>query len=480
MGKYLFVVLFFLVQHSLFSQLFLKNPTKQAGPSLPILLNHADSLVGKDTPSGALTYLLGNVSLTQGNVQVTCNEAIQNNSLNTVILKGNVVITQGSGRIFSPYVEYYGNSGIAISPNGIRLQDEKSVLTAKYGEYSTQSYIAYFKDSVLIVDPKSVIESKFTKYNRKTKNSIATGFVIFETDSAVLYSDSLFYSPSQKVSSAFGQILLASKFSSSQLEGDSIFYNLSNQSSVVMGYPNAMYVDTTQKATNSVQDTLYVTGDTLYATRFEEFDEIKVHGNASAIRSTFNSISDSLHIITFQRNDTMVSKFIGRPIIWYDSTQLTGDSIISITKENELRTIESFRNAFLLSKSNSKYLDRVDQVEGDTITINFSNQQIQTIYADGNAQSLYYSYEEDVADGNAKNFADEIEIQFIENKPDLINWKGGIRGEYFPEKFVEGKVNSFNLPRFQIRTDKPKKYYFRSKYLPYHYSRPFKKNSSTN
>jgi len=480
LGKYLVFVLFFLVQHSLFSQLFLKNPSKQAGPSLPIILNHADSLVGKDSPSGALTYLLGNVSLTQGNVQVTCNEAIQNNSLNTVILKGNVVITQGNGRIYSPYVEYYGNSGIAISPNGIRLQDDKSVLTSKYGEYSTQSYIAFFKDSVLIVDPKSVIESKFAEYNRKSKNSIATGFVVFETDSAVLYSDSLFYSPSQKVSSAFGQILLASKFSSSLLEGDSIFYNLSNQSSIVMGYPNAMYVDSSNTSSSNLQDTLYVTGDTLYATRYQEYDEVKVHGNASAIRTTFNSISDSLHIFTFQRNDTMISKFIGRPIIWYDSTQLTGDSIVSITKENELRNIKSFRNSFLLSKSNTKYQDRVDQVEGDTITINFSNQQLHTIYSEGNAQSLYYSYEDDMADGNAKNFADKIEIQFIENKPDLINWKGGIRGEYYPEKFVDGKVNSFNLPRFQIRNDKPKKYYFRSKYLPIHYSRPFKKKSSSN
>lgn len=473
-------MLFILLQHSLFSQLFLKNPSKQAGPSLPIILNHADSLVGKDSPSGALTYLLGNVSFTQGNVQVTCNEAIQNNSLNTVILKGNVIITQGNGRIFSPYVEYYGNSGIAISPNGIRLQDEKSVLTSKYGEYSTQSYIAFFKDSVLIVDPKSVIESKFAEYNRKTKNSIAIGSVVFETDSAVLYSDSLFYSPSKKISSAFGQILLASKFSTSFLEGDSIFYNLANQSSVVMGYPNAMYVDTNQTKKNSEQDTLYITGDTIYASRYEDLDEIKVHGNASAIRSTFNSISDSLHIITYQRNDTMVSKFIGRPIIWYDSTQLTGDSIISITKDNELRFIKSFKNSFLLSKSNTKYKDRVDQVEGDTITIHFSNQQLQTIYSLGNAQSLYYSYEDNEADGNAKNFADEIEIQFIENKPDLINWKGGIRGEYFPEKLVVDKVNSFNLPRFQIRTDKPKKYYFRSKYLPIHYTRPFKKNSSSN
>lgn len=474
MGKYLFLLLFIFVQQTLFSQLFLKNPTKQAGPSLPIILNHADSLVGKDSPSGALTYLLGNVSLTQGNVQVTCNEAIQNNSQNTVILKGNVVITQGNGRIFSQYVEYYGNSGIAISPNGIRLQDEKSVLTSKYGEYSTQSYIAFFKDSVLIVDPKSVIESRFAEYNRKTKNSIATGFVVFETDSAVLYSDSLFYSPTQKISSAFGQILLASKYSSSLLEGDSIFYNLSNQSSVVMGYPNAMYVDTT-KTSNAVQDTLYVTGDTLYATRFDTEDEIKVHGNASAIRSTFYSISDSLHIISFLDNDTKVSKFIGRPIIWYDSTQLTGDSIVSITKDNELRYIQSFKNSFLLSKSNPNYLDRVDQVEGDTITINFSNQALQTIYSVGNAQSLYYSYEDNVPDGNAKNFADEIEIQFVDNKPDLINWKGGIRGEYFPEKFVATNVTSFNLPRFLLRSDKPKKYYFRSKYLPIHTSRPFKK-----
>lgn len=473
MVKSFIFILFFLVQNCLYSQLFLKNTTAKAGPSMPIILNKADSLVGKQTSSGALTYLLGNVSLTQGNVTVTCDEAIQNNDLNTVILKGNVVITQGNGKIFSQYVEYFGNSGVAISPNGVKLQDEKSVLTARYGEYSTQSFIAFFKDSVLIHDPKSIIESSYAEYNRKTKNSIATGNVVFETDSAVIYSDSLFYSPSTKQTSAFGQILLASKYSIALLEGDSVFYNILEQSSVVMGYPNAMYVDTTN--TNSSNDTLFVTGDTLYAKRLSETDEIRVHGNSSAIRSTFSSISDSIHIITYQKNDSMITNFIGRPIVWYDSTQLTGDSIVSTTIENELNLIQSFRKAFLLSKSNTKFLDRVDQVEGDTITLYFLEQKIQTIESKGNAQSLYYSYAEEVPDGNAKNIADEIEINFIDNKPDIINWKGGIRGEYFPEKFVEGKVNTFNLPGFRIITEKPKKYYFRSKYLQKHSTRPFKK-----
>ena len=473
MGKIFIVLLFFIVQYSLFSQLFLKNTTAKAGPSLPIILNKADSLVGKQTTSGALTYLLGNVSLTQGNVTVTCDEAIQNNLLNTIILKGNVVITQGNGRIFSQYVEYFGNSGIAISPNGIKLQDEKSTLTARYGEYSTQNFIAFFKDSVLINDPKSIIESSFAQYNRKTKHSIATGMVVFETDSAVLYSDSLFYSPKENITSAFGQILLASKYSKALLEGDSIFYDILEQSSIVMGYPNAMYIDTTNST--STNDTLFVTGDTLFAKRLSETDEIRVHGNSSALRSTYTSISDSIHIISNQNNDSMITNFIGRPIVWYDSTQLTGDSIVSTTIDNELHLIQSFRKAFLFSKSNTKFLDRVDQVEGDTITLNFSKQTIQTIKSKGNAQSLYYSYAEEVPDGNAKNIADEIEIQFIDNKPDVINWKGGIRGEYFPEKFVDGKVNTFNLPGFRIITEKPKKYYFRSKYLRKHTSRPFKK-----
>lgn len=474
MGKVLCFVLFLIVQHSLYSQLFLNNPTSKAGPSTPIILIHADSLVGKQTSTGPLTYLLGKVSLSQGNVQVTCDEAIQNSELNTVILKGNVVIIQGNGQINAPYVEYYGNSGIAVAPNGIRLNDKNSVLTALYGEYSTQSYSAFFKNSVKIIDPKALIESNIAMYNRKSKISIAIGNVVFETDSVVLYSDSLYYNPVDKKSSAFGQVLLGAKYSKSLLEGDSIFYSISEQSSIVMGYPNAMYIDTTKDSKGNI-DTLFITGDTLFGNRYNETDEVIAKGNASAIRSTFFSISDSLKIISFHLNDTLLSKFIGRPIIWYDSTQLTGDSIVTTTHSNELELIKSFRNSFLLSKSNIEYIDRIDQVKGDSISIVFKSDSLHSVYSDGNAQSLYYSYTDELPDGCAKNIADNINIQFIENKPDVINWEGGIRGEYIPEKFVETNPTILNLQGFRVDYSKPKKYYFRTKFLSKHYTREYKK-----
>ena len=90
------------------------------------------------------------------------------------------------------------------------------------------------------------------------------------------------------------------------------------------------------------------------------------------VRSGFASKNDFTiyhrkegEIITYK-----VNAEANQPILWYNNSQLTGDSVTISLVENQIRLLKVFGNAFILSQ-NEKYKNRYDQTSGDTVVLNF-------------------------------------------------------------------------------------------------------------
>ncbi len=92
-----------------------------------------DSLIGKMIEGESIREVIGNVTLTQGKVVVTCNRAIQYLSRNEAELIGNVVLKQDSLTIKTEQGFYFGNSKTTKSVSGIVLDDQKVRLSADSG-----------------------------------------------------------------------------------------------------------------------------------------------------------------------------------------------------------------------------------------------------------------------------------------------------------------------------------------------------------
>src|SRR3972149_11922132 len=79
------------------------------------------SLVGHLVSGESIREVYGNVVLTQGNVVITCNQAVQFISRNDAELIGNVVAKQDSLTIYTEKGFYFGNERRAESTSGIKL-----------------------------------------------------------------------------------------------------------------------------------------------------------------------------------------------------------------------------------------------------------------------------------------------------------------------------------------------------------------------
>ena len=79
--------------------------------SEPMVLRYADSLVGtKDDDKGLVREFSGNVSMSQGAINVFCDRAFQYITTNSAELIGNVLITQNDLKLNSPKIFYYGGN----------------------------------------------------------------------------------------------------------------------------------------------------------------------------------------------------------------------------------------------------------------------------------------------------------------------------------------------------------------------------------
>lgn len=426
--RYFFLLVVFLSGTSLCAQL-----DKATYGSEPIELKYADSLTGTNTEAGMIRIVKGNVRFVQGNVTVTCNEAVQYLNQNRVELIGNVVITQETVTLRTSRGEYNGNTKIAFGQSGITLTDRDTRLEAQEGRYSTATRIADFYRSVSVENDSMIVYSDTLQYHRSTQNSFATG-------------------------NAFAR----GKFSSVRLRGDSLSnFPLLRYTRVSGGSPLFSQIDTVQlagpaSATDTTLprqrfDTLCIAGDLLEARRELGNEQYIATGSTRMSRGNLTARSTNG---TYNHSVGYI-RLTGDPIIWYDSTQLRGDSIVVQLRDRHLEKISSYRNAFAATKTDSAQADRIDQITGENIFIAISSDTLRRITAEEKAFSLYFLSTEGTPDGVSRSSANVITIELEQGQASDVHWTGKVDGEYIPENMIYDRVEEYNLRNFKWLTDRP-------------------------
>ena len=103
-----------------------------------------DTLFGRTLDGESIREVHRNVVMTQDNVTITCDKAIQYIARNEADLFGNVVVTQDSIIINTESGHYFGDTKIAYSNSGVKLFDGHVHLNSKSGYY-------YFNEKLLLI-----------------------------------------------------------------------------------------------------------------------------------------------------------------------------------------------------------------------------------------------------------------------------------------------------------------------------------------
>ncbi len=112
---------------------------------------------------------------------------------------------------------------------------------------------------------------------------------------------------------------------------------------------------------------------------------IKAYHNVRVFKSNMQAKADSL----FYTAADSVLRWYNNPILWSEGSQQTGDTIHVFFKNDKIHSFQVFQNSFAVNVQTDS--TKFNQVKGRKSTGFFVNGELNSMYVDGNAESLYYN-----------------------------------------------------------------------------------------
>lgn len=454
----------------------------------------------QEIPDG--TLLTGNVRISHDGAIITCNKAYFFEKENYAKLFGNVQIVQGDTLYLnSKYAEYSGNekkafatgSPVLRSPDMTlttdtinfdrnsqqafynsfgRIVNKENTLTSNAGRYYATEKKFQFLSAVTITNPKYKIKSNHVDYYNNSGHAYLFGPSTITSEKNFIYTEKGFYDSKKNV----GHFLRKSyiKYDDRLIEGDSIFYN--RNSEFASATRNVKITDTINKGivkghygeVYKLKDSLMMTGRAV-AINLVENDSVYIHGkklmvtgkkgnqiirafnNARFFKSDMSGKCDSIHSSTKKA----LTELIGRPVVWNEENQLTGD-VIHLIGDNKTEKIDSLKvinNAFIISRDSLG--TGYNQAKGLNMYGKFKDNKLDYIDLVKNTEAVFYIYDDDDDDktliGIEKKISSSINITFEDNKFNVITSLKNVESQMYPEKDLP--ENARNLRGFNWRGD---------------------------
>jgi lipopolysaccharide export system protein LptA len=471
------VFILFLFAHCLYAQQTTKVFLERAD------LQSFDQEIAEDR-----SVLTGNVLFRHDSSFMYCDSAYLFEKTNSLEAFGAVRMEQGDTLfVFGEYLHYNGNTRLAKIRYNVRMEsiqtdssivtlftdslnydrvtdigyyfeggmiiDAENELTSIYGQYSPGTKIAIFNDSVKLDNPKFVLNTDTLHYHTETKIATIVSPAVIVSDSATIYSSNGWYNTQENTSLLLdrSQVVSGDRI----LIGDTIAYDRNTGFGEAFG--NIFLHDTLEKviltgqygyyneqtefafATDSARCMEYSQGDTLYirADTFQMFTvdstarEIKAYYNVRFYRIDIQGVCDSMK---FNTTDSVLCMYTD-PILWNEQHQLYGDSILIFLKDSTVEYVHVIQRAFAVQELDSAFYN---QMKGNDLKAWFEEKEVRQIDISGNAETIYYPYEEDgTMIGLNETKSSYMTIWLIESKIDKLKFWPEPQGTLTPLPFIQ-------------------------------------------
>ena len=435
-----------------------------------------------------------------GNVQIRDNDSIQvfARHLRYLIdkklayLDGGVRLSDGKAQLTTPDLEYDLNTDIGIYKKGGKLINKKTTLTSKEGYYYASLKEVYFKNDVYLKDPAYEIKTDSLLYNTRTQTNrfIAQTRIVDSTGRSIRTTDGFYSTSTGKAE--FGKRPVI-KDGATTIIGDRVAFDDSSGTSQAAG--NVVIIDTAQGTTllagevfrdnkkerflatkkplliiEQERDSIYVTADTIYTGKLPELrsDSTKKIKSDSIVNSKDSSdrfleafhhvriFSDSLQAVCdslFYSYKDSTYRLYTDPVIWSNGSQITGDTVLLITKNKKPDRLKVFENSMLVQQQEPGLYNQIASFRMDGY---FSTGELDSVRALGEAKTIYYVQDEDSAyTGINESKCDIIDIYLFNKELDKIVLRNDVSGTIWP--IGQKDPLQMRLPNFRwLESRRPK------------------------
>ncbi len=403
----------------------------------------------------------GDVRISQGDtISMTSNYGEYNGNTQFAFASGNVVLTEPKTTLQTDTLYFNRIKQQAYYRSGGTVRDSSSVLTSRAGRYFAESKKYEFLSNVKIVNPKYVLNSNQLDFYSETGAAYLYGPSTIVSETSTVYCERGYYDTRGDT----GYFVKNSRvdYENRTLYGDSIYFD--RNKSFASATNNIKVLDTLNKSfirghyaevfrekdsvfitkravaiTVRDNDSIYVHADTLRITGKPENRIMKGFYRARLFKpgklgeEPMSGKCDSIYV----NEKKGITKLLRNPVLWSGENQIMGDTIhlLSDTLTDKLDTLKVFKNSFLIQKDSLGF----NQVKGERLTGLFTNNELDTVNIDRNAQVIYYSRNDDKElVGIDHTLASSIQMYLENQEVTGIRFLNKVPGKmYPPSKFPE-------------------------------------------
>ena len=469
-----------------------------------IIIENSDFVDMNQTEIPGATVFTGNVRIIHNGVKMYCNKAYHFKDENYVKAFGNVQMNQGDTiTMNSRYAEYNGDKELAFATGDVILRSPESTLTtdtvyfdkknqeafynsygtirnkentlkSKSGRYYVDQKKYKFTTAVTVTNPESNIKTNNLDYYENSGHAYVFGPSTITNKGNVIYTENGFYDTTNNI----GKLSKNSKISLDNkiIEGDDLYYDRNKNYSrginnvkitdtinnvIATGHYAELYRNAATKKDSMIltkralvktlveKDTLYMHGKKIIVSGPQEDRVIRAFNNVRFYKSDMSGKCDSLH----SNNKTQLTKMIGKPILWNNENQMTGD-IMHLIGNNETQKLDSLKvlnNAFIIQKD-SLSKNGYNQIKGQNLYGKFFEGKLKEVDVVKNAEVIYYMYNDaNEFIGINKTVCSKINLELEENKINAITFFKDTDSHIYPES--EFPENARKLKGFNWRGD---------------------------
>nr|WP_236002781.1 OstA-like protein [Luteirhabdus pelagi] len=414
----------------------------------------------------------GTVRITQGDtVSMNSNYAEYNGNTQFAFASGDVVLTEPKTTLHTDTLYFDRVKQQAYYRTGGTVRDTASTLTSRIGRYFAESKKYQFLSDVKIKNPKYTVNSPQLDFYSESGHAYLYGPSTIVSETSTVYCERGYYDTRNDK----GYFVKNSRvdYNNRILYGDSIYFNRNTSfasatnnikvldtvnRSVIRGHYAEVFrerdsVFITKRAvavTVQENDSIYVHADTLQVTGKPEHRIIKGFYRARMFKPGQNEEQptsgkcDSIYV----DQKIGITKLLRNPVLWSGENQMTGDTIhiLSDTETEQLDTLKVFNNAFLIQKDPNGY----NQVKGERLIGLFTNNELDTVNINKNAEVIYFSRnDKEELVGINNTVSSNIQLYLKEQQIRGIRFLKQVDGKLYPPS--EYPENARILPGFEWR-----------------------------
>ncbi|MDA7501982.1 LPS export ABC transporter periplasmic protein LptC [Chitinophagales bacterium] len=383
------------------------------------------------------SYLFGNAHLKDDDTEIYADEMDYNFIAESGHYRGNGRVLTKETTLTSENGFYNSATNSVLFTEKVFVQDPDYEMDTDSLLYDTNTGEAIFNGQTRIYNEGNVIDATSGTYDKENNQITLDSDPVMNNGSQTLIADNLFFDKETGIGYATGavewedtaqQILMTGEYMEYMEDDD---YVLVTDSVLMRQLVNG--------------DTLYLAADTIASHRSDSINSFRAWYNVRIFKTDFQAACDSLE---YSFADS-IFRFFYDPVLWSDSSQLSGDSIVLYTEESNPSKIELLNNGLL---GQEKYVALYDQLAGKNIIGFFENGAISTISITGNAESIYNGKNDDGSFfGLNQSKASRMNILMEDQEVQMIKMYENPDATFYPANKID--MRSYNLTGFKWREE---------------------------